>query len=77
MNKDEQPHRGELVPVGDIPIDLPGVGRKLTARRTTSPGFIRRSLIIWDKGYIVPSRGHYNWRHESCWYAVKKGAQPN
>ena len=38
-------------------------------------GFVRRSLIIWDKGHIVPSRGHYNWRHESCWYAVKKGAQ--
>ena len=40
-------------------------------------GFIPRSLIIWDKGHIVPSRGHYNWRHESCWYAVKKGAQAN
>ena len=38
-------------------------------------GFIRRSLIIWDKGHIVISRGHYHWRHESCWYAVKKGAQ--
>ena len=20
-------------------------------------------------------RGHYHWRHETCWYAVKKGAQ--
>ena len=40
-------------------------------------GFIPRSLIIWDKGHIVPSRGHYNWRHESCWYSVKKGAQAN
>ena len=37
--------------------------------------FIRRSLIIWDKGRIVIGRGHYHWRHESCWYAVKKGAQ--
>ena len=25
--------RGELVPVGDIPIDMPGVGRTLTAKR--------------------------------------------
>ena len=40
-------------------------------------GFIRRSLIIWDKGHIVFGRGHYHWRHESCWYAVKKGAQAN
>ena len=38
-------------------------------------GFIRRALIIWDKGSIVFSRGHYHWRHETCWYAVKKGAQ--
>ena len=35
----------------------------------------RRSLIIWDKGHIVIGRGHYHWRHEACWYAVKKGAQ--
>ena len=40
-------------------------------------GFIPRSLIIWDKGRIVIGRGHYNWRHESCWYAVKKGAKAN
>ena len=38
-------------------------------------GFKLRSLIIWDKGHIVPSRGHYHWRHESCWYAVKKGRE--
>ena len=38
-------------------------------------GFVRRSLIVWDKGRIVIGRGHYHWRHESCWYAVKKGAQ--
>ena len=30
-------------------------------------GFIRRSLIIWDKGHIVIGRGHYHWRHEPCW----------
>ena len=40
-------------------------------------GFIRRSLIIWDKGHIVIGRGHYHWRHETCWYAVKKGAKAN
>ena len=40
-------------------------------------GFIPRSLIIWDKGHIVIGRGHYHWRHESCWYAVKKGAKAN
>ena len=49
----------------------------VAARGLDACGFILRSLIIWDKGHIVPSRGHYNWRHESCWYAVKKGAKAN
>ena len=40
-------------------------------------GFIPLSLIIWDKGHIVIGRGHYHWRHETCWYAVKKGGKAN
>lgn len=32
-----------------------------------------RSQIVWDKGRLIISRGHYHWRHESCWYAVRKG----
>jgi DNA modification methylase len=36
-------------------------------------GFMVRSEIIWDKGRLVISRGHYHWRHEPCWYAVRKG----
>ncbi len=35
-------------------------------------GFRIRSQIIWDKGRLVISRGHYHWRHEPCWYAVRK-----
>ena len=49
----------------------------VTASGLDACGFIRRSLIIWDKGHIVISRGHYHWRHETCWYAVKKGAKAN
>ena len=49
----------------------------VAARGLDACGFIRRSLIIWDKGRIVFGRGHYHWRHESCWYAVKKGGQAN
>ncbi len=37
-------------------------------------GFRIRSQIIWDKGRLIISRGHYHWRHEPCWYAVRKGA---
>jgi DNA modification methylase len=36
-----------------------------------------RSQIVWVKPRLVLSRGHYHWRHEPCWYAVRKGAQGN
>jgi len=29
-------------------------------------GFGTRSQIIWDKGRLIISRGHYHWRHEPC-----------
>lgn len=32
-----------------------------------------RCQIIWAKSNFPISRGHYHWRHEPCWYAVKKG----
>jgi DNA modification methylase len=32
-------------------------------------GFVIRNLIIWDKRQLIISRGHYHWRHETCWYA--------
>lgn len=37
-------------------------------------GFVIRSHIIWSKSQFAISRGHYHPQHESCWYAVKKGA---
>jgi DNA modification methylase len=33
-----------------------------------------RSQIIWRKQHFALSRGHYHWRHEPAWYAVRKGA---
>jgi DNA modification methylase len=33
-----------------------------------------RAEIIWVKPHFPISRGHYHWRHESCWYAVRGGA---
>ncbi len=35
--------------------------------------FLIRSQIIWDKGRLIISRGAYHWRHEPCWYAVRRG----
>ena len=30
------------------------------------------SQIIWVKQHFALSRGDYHWKHEPCWYAVKK-----
>ena len=54
-----------------------GLGLTTAAIGLESCGFNLRALIIWDKGHIVFGRGHYHWRHESCWYAVRKGAAAN
>jgi DNA modification methylase len=40
-----------------------------------SAGFEARSQIIWAKPRFAISRGHYHWQHESCLYAVRKGAE--
>lgn len=39
--------------------------------------FEMRSQIVWVKNNIVISRGDYHWKHEPCWYAVKKGSKGN
>ena len=36
-------------------------------------GFQMRAQIIWAKDRFALSRGHYHWRHEPAWYAVRKG----
>lgn len=35
--------------------------------------FDLRAQIIWNKPHFPISRGHYHWRHEPCWYAVRGG----
>lgn len=40
-------------------------------------GFDVRQQIIWVKKLHTLSRAHYHWKHEPCWYAVKKGANAN
>ena len=37
-------------------------------------GLLLRSQIIWVKDRMIIGRGHYHWHHETCWYAVRKGA---
>jgi DNA modification methylase len=40
-----------------------------------SAGYEIRNQIIWAKPHFPISRGHYTYRHEPCWYAVRKGAR--
>lgn len=37
--------------------------------------FERRCLIVWNKVKHAIGRGHYHWKHESCWYVVRKGRE--
>lgn len=38
-----------------------------------SSGFEVVSQIIWAKPHFILSRGDYHWKHEPCWYVVRKG----
>ena len=49
-----------------------GIYAGLVANSLTENGFQIRSQIIWSKNNIVVGRGHYHWKHEPCWYAVRK-----
>ncbi len=40
-------------------------------------GFELRQQIIWSKTMAPLSRSAYHWKHEPCWYAVRKGAKAN
>ena len=32
-----------------------------------------RAQIVWNKQSLVMGRGAYHWKHEPCWYSVRKG----
>jgi DNA modification methylase len=40
-------------------------------------GFHVRQQLIWAKDVHALSRSHYQWQHEPCWYAVRKGESAN
>lgn len=44
------------------------------ARSLEVCGFELRAHLIWSKMNWTMCRSHYQWRHESCFYAVKKDA---
>lgn len=52
-----------------------GRNASVVQRSIEAAGFEIRSQIIWAKSNFPISRGHYHWRHEPCWYAVRRGGQ--
>jgi len=50
-----------------------GIHAAEVARGLETCGFQIRSQIIWVKQHFAISRGAYHWRHEPCWYAVRRG----
>ena len=61
-------HRGDVAYVWHAGLHSSTVQRSLEAA-----DFEVRSHIVWAKAHFPISRGHYHWRHEPCWYLVRKG----
>ena len=51
-----------------------GLHAATVASNLETAGFELRAQVIWVKQHFALSRGHYHWRHEPCWYAVRRGA---
>jgi DNA modification methylase len=51
----------------------PGSRQLETGGALEAAGFEIRQQIIWVKPRHVIGRGNYHYRHEPCWYAVRKG----
>lgn len=45
----------------------------VVAESLIDTGFDLRASIIWAKNQMAIGRGDYHWKHEPCWYAVRKG----
>ena len=51
----------------------PSVYTVTSAKGVMDADFEIKQQIIWVKHVHALSRGHYQWKHEPCWYAVRKG----
>ena len=54
-----------------------GIYSGIVQKSLTDCEFEIRSQIIWVKSHFAISRADYHWKHEPCWYAVKKGNKGN
>ena len=61
---------------GDIAYVWHGSLHAATVQRALESVYLEiRSQIVWVKPRLVISRGHYHWKHEVAWYAVREGAK--
>jgi len=60
---------GPIAYVWNADVHLPRVAESLLVT-----GLEGRAVIVWVKNNHAIGRGHYHWRHELCWYAVRRGA---
>jgi DNA modification methylase len=51
-----------------------GALQLVTGAALQKAGFELRQQIVWVKTMAPLSRSAYHWKHEPCWYAVRKGA---
>jgi DNA modification methylase len=58
---------------GDVAYVWAGAQTCRTREWLEAIGFEVRATLIWAKRHFPISRGAYHWRHEPCWYAVRKG----
>lgn len=49
-----------------------GLHSHTVAQNLIDCGYKLIAQIIWNKQTAAMSRGDYHWKHEPCWYAVKK-----
>jgi DNA modification methylase len=54
-----------------------GLFAPIVARGLNDSGFELRAQIIWAKNNFAIGRGDYHWKHEPCWYGVRKGKTAN
>ena len=40
-------------------------------------GYELKNLIVWNKQNFCLGRGDYHWKHETCWYAIRKECKHN
>ena len=63
-----------LFPGNVVYVWMGALGLHVARENLVDCGFEPRSLIVWNKSALLISRGHYHWKHETAWYAVRKGA---